>query len=153
MTRRRRRMVIIGAALCVLGAAVALILSAMEDTLLYFRAPADVLAETVPEGQRFRLGGLVKVESVVRTGETIRFLVTDFAADVPVIYTGILPDLFREGQGVVTEGALDASGTFVASTVLARHDETYMPPEVAEALKKAGTWNPYDPKQAAEATP
>ena len=140
MTRKQRRLALIATGLAVLGVAFGLVLYAMRDTIVFFHAPADLATNAVQPGTRFRLGGLVKEGSVHREGQRIAFEVADAQAAVPVQYQGILPDLFREGQGVVTEGVLDASGVFKADTVLARHDETYMPREVADALKKQGHW-------------
>jgi cytochrome c-type biogenesis protein CcmE len=141
MTRRRRRLVLIGCGLSVLAIAVALMLNAFRDSIVFFNSPTDVAEKHVAPGTRIRLGGLVKAGSFVRSDNLkIRFDVTDGSRDVPVAYQGVLPDLFREGQGVVAEGALDGSGLFNADTILAKHDETYMPKEVAEALKKSGHW-------------
>src|SRR5437764_14993116 len=141
MTRKRRRLVLIGSALGVLAVAVALVLSALKDSIVFFNSPTDVVEKHVAPGSRIRLGGLVQPGSLVRGDNlSVRFEVTDGNKSVPVSYTGILPDLFREGQGVVTEGALDTAGTFRADSVLAKHDETYMPKEVADALKKQGHW-------------
>ena len=123
-----------------LGAATALVLSAFRDNLVFFYSPSDLVEREVEPGRRFRLGGLVEEGSIQRDGATVHFVVTDLARTVPVSYTGVLPDLFREGQGVVTEGALDAQGRFTAATVLARHDENYLPKEVADALKESGQW-------------
>jgi len=119
-----------------------LILTALQDDLLFFYSPTDLQAKPVAVDQRFRLGGLVAEESVERMedGVTVAFTVTDLAHTIPVVYSGILPDLFREGQGVVAEGRLRPDGVFEASDVLAKHDETYMPPEVADALKESGEW-------------
>ena len=140
MTRKGRRFVLIGLAGLVLAAAAGLVLTALNDTIVFFNAPTQV-AEKPPEpGTRFRLGGLVETGSVGRDGSEVKFSVTDGAHKVPVSFKGLLPDLFREGQGVIAEGTLGADGTFVADTVLAKHDETYMPKEVADALKKQGTW-------------
>lgn len=141
MTRKQRRLTMIGAAGAVLALALGLVLYAMSDTIVFFRAPSEVQANVVGPGTRFRLGGLVKEGTVVRgEDQRVTFEVTDGAASVRVAYRGLLPDLFREGQGVVTEGVLDSSGTFRADSVLARHDENYMPREVADALKKQGHW-------------
>ena len=141
MTRKRRRLVLISSALGVLAVAVALILSALKDSIVFFNSPTDVVEKHVAPGSRIRLGGLVRDGSVVRGSElAVRFEVTDGANTIAVAYQGILPDLFREGQGVVTEGVLDPSGTFKADSVLAKHDEKYMPKEVADALKKSGHW-------------
>ena len=124
-----------------LGLAAALVLFALKDSIVFFNSPTDVVEKHVAPGSRIRLGGLVKPGSSTRGDNLlVRFEVTDGNKSVPVSYTGILPDLFREGQGVVTEGALDAAGRFKADSVLAKHDETYMPKEVADALKKQGHW-------------
>ena len=140
MKRKHKRLTFVGIALLLLGAATALVLNAFEENIVFFMSPTDVAAGKVSEGQRFRLGGLVEGGSVNRgAGETMTFRVTDTNKTVDVTYTGILPDLFREGQGVVAEGRL-AGSTFVADEVLAKHDENYMPPEVADALKKSGRW-------------
>jgi cytochrome c-type biogenesis protein CcmE len=142
LTRKRRRLWLVGAGLAALFAAAALVLTAFEDSLVFFYSPTDLAQRPMPPERRFRLGGLVEEGSVARQadGVTIAFRVTDTANVVPVTFRGLLPDLFREGQGVVAEGALNAQGTFVASEVLAKHDENYMPPEVAESIKKAGQW-------------
>jgi cytochrome c-type biogenesis protein CcmE len=152
MTRRQRRLVLIGSALGVLALSVGLVLSALKDSIVFFNSPSDVVEKHVAPGARVRLGGLVKPGSVVR-GENlaVRFEVTDGKNSVPVSYQGLLPDLFREGQGVVTEGALEASGTFKADSVLAKHDEKYMPKEVADALKKQGHWkDDYGPQVSSD---
>jgi cytochrome c-type biogenesis protein CcmE len=149
VTRRQRRLTIIGGAGFVLAGALGLVLYAMQDTIVFFRAPADVAAHAVAPGTRFRLGGLVQTGTVERGGDqVVTFKVADGRAEVPVRYRGLLPDLFREGQGVVAEGMLDRSGLFVADTVLARHDETYMPREVADTLKAQGVWQGGSPRQA-----
>ena len=141
MTRKQRRGVLIGTCLLVLGVAVGLVLYAMRDSIVFFYSPSEVAAMSIAPGQRFRLGGLVEMGSVVRgQGTTIRFAITDQAKTLPVTYTGVLPDLFREGQGVVAEGTLEADGRFNADSVLAKHDENYMPPEVAKKLKEQGVW-------------
>jgi cytochrome c-type biogenesis protein CcmE len=141
MTRRQRRLVLIGSALAVLGLAVALVLVALKDSIVFFNSPTDVMEKHVGAGARIRLGGLVKPGSIERGDNLqVRFDVTDGKSSIPVAYRGLLPDLFREGQGVVTEGTLDPSGTFKADSVLAKHDEKYMPKEVADALKKQGHW-------------
>jgi len=139
MTRKQRRAVLIGGGVGVLAVALILVLFAMRDGIAYFYAPSDLVAKGVKAGQRIRLGGLVKAGSVKRgLGTTVAFSVTDTIGTVPVSYQGILPDLFREGQGVIAEGRLSADGTFVADSVLAKHDENYMPPDVAKALKEKG---------------
>ena len=141
MTRKQRRSVLIGVCLAVLGLAVGLVMFALEDSIVFFYSPSDVAEKWIKPGQRIRLGGLVE-EGSVKRGEktTVQFTVTDTAKTISVMYTGVLPDLFREGQGVVTEGKLGSDGVFIADSVLAKHDENYMPPEVAEALKKQGVW-------------
>ena len=124
-----------------LGVAVALVLFALQDAIVFFHSPSDIAERGIQPGQRFRLGGLVQKGSIVRgAGLKVEFAVTDGASTQKVLFDKILPDLFREEQGVVAEGRLNASGVFVADSVLAKHDETYMPPEVAEALKKRGVW-------------
>ena len=141
MTRKQRRLTLIGVAGCVLALALGLVLFAMNDTIVFFNSPADVQARNVQPGTRFRLGGLVKQGSVQRgDDQQVSFEVMDARSSIRVSYKGLLPDLFREGQGIVAEGALDAAGIFRADTVLAKHDETYMPREVADALKKQGHW-------------
>lgn len=139
MTRKKQRLILIGGGMAVLAVAVALVLSALGDALTFFYGPADLLARADAADRRVRLGGLVEPGSLVRDGATARFVVTDGKAEMPVSFTGVLPDLFREGQGVVAEGRLTPAG-FVAETVLAKHDEKYMPREVAEVLKKNGEW-------------
>jgi cytochrome c-type biogenesis protein CcmE len=145
MTRKQRRGVLIGLCLAVLGVAVGLVLYAMRDSIVFFYSPTEVAEMKIAPGTRFRLGGLVETGSVVRgEGTTVRFVVTDQAKTLPVTYTGVLPDLFREGQGVVAEGTLEPDGTFHADNVLAKHDENYMPPEVAKKLKAQGVWRDDD---------
>ena len=141
MTRKQRRMTIIGGSLAVLALAAALVLNALRDSIVFFSTPTMVAEKHVEPGKRFRLGGLVQPGSLQRGDNlAVTFDVADGNAKLPVAFKGILPDLFREGQGVVTEGALRPDGVFVAREVLAKHDENYMPPEVAEALKKSGKW-------------
>jgi cytochrome c-type biogenesis protein CcmE len=141
MTRKQRRLALIGVAGLVLATAAALVLTALRDSIVFFRNPTEVAAGGVAPGTRLRLGGLVEAGSLQRGDNlAVAFRITDGAATVPVAYTGLLPDLFREGQGVIVEGELDASGAMRAETVLAKHDETYMPREVADALKKQGVW-------------
>jgi cytochrome c-type biogenesis protein CcmE len=123
-----------------LGVAAALVLSAFEENLVFFYSPSDLKERDIEPGRVFRLGGLVEEGSVRRDGARVNFRVTDLVETVPVTYAGILPDLFREGQGVVTEGELRPDGSFHATNVLAKHDETYMPKEVADALKESGVW-------------
>ena len=145
MTRKQRRGILIGTCLAVLGVAVGLVLFAMRDSIVFFYSPSDVTEMNIAPGIRFRLGGLVEEGSVVRgEGTTIRFVVTDQAKTLPVAFTGVLPDLFREGQGVVAEGMLEPDGVFRADAVLAKHDENYMPPEVAKKLKAQGVWHDDD---------
>ena len=141
MTRKQRRLVLIGSSLGVLGIAVGLILSAMSSSIVFFQSPTDVAEHHIPAGTRIRIGGLVKMGSVHRGDDlNISFKVTDGKHSIPVHYQGIVPDLFREGQGVVAEGKLGPGGVFDADTVLAKHDARYMPKEVVEALKKSGRW-------------
>lgn len=142
LKRKHRRLVLVAGGMALLGAAAALVLFAFQDNLVFFYSPSEIAQRHVAAGQRLRIGGLVEEGSVKRAddGITVFFKVTDLAATVPVRYRGDLPDLFREGQGVVAEGRLDGDGVFVADTVLAKHDAKYMPPEVAQALKDAGQW-------------
>jgi cytochrome c-type biogenesis protein CcmE len=141
MTRKQRRLSLIGVALGVLALAVALVLGALRESIVFFNSPTDVVEKQVKPGIRIRIGGVVKEGSVWRGDSlAVRFEVTDGKRTVPVAYLGLLPDLFREGQGVVAEGALDSGGTFRADSVLAKHDETYIPMDVADALKKQGHW-------------
>lgn len=158
MTRKQRRLTIIGCSLAVLGLAAGLVLYALRGSIVFFSTPSMVAQQHIGAGQRFRLGGMVERGSVVRGGNlTVKFEVSDGKAELPVTYKGILPDLFREGQGVVAEGALDAGGVFRADTVLAKHDERYMPKEVADELKREGHWKddygPKVPAQTAQGTP
>jgi cytochrome c-type biogenesis protein CcmE len=140
MTRKRRRLTIVLAGMVLLSGAVALVLTALDENLSYFYSPSDI-AEA-PQGRSIRLGGLVEEDSVERLadGVSVTFRITDTANSIAVTYKGLLPDLFSEGQGVITEGTLGPDGVFVAREVLAKHDETYMPREVADALKKSGQW-------------
>lgn len=141
MTRKQRRLTLIGVSGCVLAVALGLVLYAMNDTIVFFNSPADIQAKSVQPGTRIRLGGLVKEGSVQRgADQQITFEVMDAEATIKVNYKGLLPDLFREGQGIVAEGVLESSTAFRADTVLAKHDENYMPREVADALKKQGHW-------------
>ena len=152
MTRKQRRLVLIGSALAVLGIAAALVLNALRDSIVFFSTPSMVAEKNIQPGQRFRLGGIVETGSLVRGEQLrVRFTVTDGNAKLPVTYTGILPDLFREGQGVISEGAIDPSGIFKADSVLAKHDENYMPKDVADALKKPGPWKPEEAAASAGA--
>ena len=140
MTRKRRRLIVVLAGMALLSGAVGLVLTALDENLSYFYQPSEL--STAPLGRAIRLGGLVEEGSLDRQadGVTVTFRITDLAESVPVTYRGLLPDLFREGQSVITEGTLGPDGTFVAREVLAKHDETYMPREVVDALKKAGQW-------------
>lgn len=142
MTRKQKRLAIIGGGVSFIAAAVLLVMFALRQEIVFFNMPSDVVAHPVGPDRRIRLGGLVEAGTVKRgEGSTVTFSVTDATASVPVTYTGILPDLFREGQGVVTEGKFVAgSDVFVADTVLAKHDEKYMPKEVADRLKAQGIW-------------
>jgi cytochrome c-type biogenesis protein CcmE len=142
MTRKRRRLVYVLAGLAMLAGAAAIVLSVLSDNLVFFYSPTDLVTKNVPVGRRLRIGGLVADGTVHRAadGKSVTFDVTDKAHQVLVTYAGALPDLFREGQGVVVEGVREANGTIMASTVLAKHDERYMPPEVVDALKRAGRW-------------
>ena len=141
MTRKQRRMILIGSSLGVLAFAVALILGSLRESIVFFNSPTDIADNKAAPGKRVRLGGMVKTGSLERGDNLqIRFEVTDGNKDIPVSYVGIVPDLFREGQGVVAEGHVEPGGAFKAETVLARHDENYMPREVVETLKKQGRW-------------
>ncbi|HKD57501.1 MAG TPA: cytochrome c maturation protein CcmE [Hyphomicrobiaceae bacterium] len=141
MTRKQRRAVFIVLTVSVLALAVLLVAVALRDTIVFFLTPREVVERSIPPGKRIRLGGLVAEGSLKRgTGMQVEFAITDKTETIPVSYTGILPDLFREGQGVVAEGKLDGAGHFLADVVLAKHDENYMPPEVAKALKAQGVW-------------
>lgn len=140
MKKRHRTLLFIALGMIGLGGAAALVLNAFSSNLVYFRSPTDVASGEVNASNPLRLGGMVREGSVQRTPDSLKmsFVVTDYEHDVTIHYDGVLPDLFREGQGVVTEGKLNDQGEFIAHTVLAKHDENYMPPEVADALKKAG---------------
>jgi len=140
MTRRQKRLAVIGGLALVLALATTLVLVALRDQIVFFYSPSEIRERAVAVGTPIRLGGLVKDGSWVRAGEINMFVVTDGAADMSASYVGILPDLFREGQGVVAEGQLAPDGTFVASNVLAKHDENYMPKEVVDSLKARGEW-------------
>ena len=147
MTRKQRRLVLIGSALGVLALAAVLVLSALKDSIVFFNSPTDVIEKNLTPGTRIRLGGLVLTGSIVRDNLDTRFEITDGKNSIRVAYRGILPDLFREGQGVIAEGALDGDRHFVASSILAKHDENYVPKEVADALKKQGHWKDGDDRQ------
>ena len=142
MKRKTLRLYLPVASLCLLGVAVGLTLYAFQSRIVFFFSPSDIAKERPATGRVVRLGGLVEAGSVEKTGDgaTVRFKVTDLKNTVAISYRGVLPDLFREGQGVVVEGAYASDGTFNASEVLAKHDEKYMPPEVAKALKESGRW-------------
>ncbi len=141
MTRKQRRLILIGGSVGVLAIAAALVLSALTDSIVFFNSPTDIVVKQLGPGARIRIGGLVKTDSLKRGEELrVRFAVTDGNHDIAVRYQGILPDLFREGQGVVAEGKIEPDGSFVADTVLAKHDENYMPKEVVDALKQSGRW-------------
>jgi cytochrome c-type biogenesis protein CcmE len=147
MTRKQRRLALISSAGAVLALALGLVLFALRDSITFFYGPTELAEKGIAPGTRLRLGGLVENGTVIRgQGQTVTFAVTDNRKSVSVTYTGLLPDLFREGQGVITEGVLEAAGRFRADSVLAKHDETYMPREVADSLKKQGLWQPGDAK-------
>ena len=139
MKPRHRRFAWIGAGVLLLAVASTLVLNAFQSNLVFFFTPSQVASNEAPRDRSFRVGGLVEAGSVVREKDalTVRFKVTDTAKTIPVVYTGILPDLFREGKGIVAQGKLGADGTFKATEVLAKHDENYMPPEAADAVKRA----------------
>jgi len=139
MKPRHRRFAWIAAGLAAIGVAIALVLSAFQSNLVFFFSPTQVAAHEAPQGRAFRIGGLVEAGSLVRETDslTVRFRVTDTARTIPVVYTGLLPDLFKEGKGVVAQGTLGPDGTFRATEVLAKHDENYMPPEAKAALEQA----------------
>jgi cytochrome c-type biogenesis protein CcmE len=139
MKPKHQRLALLGLGILVLGAAAALVLTAFEDNLVFFHSPTELATKEVSPQQRLRIGGLVAEHSVVKSGSDVRFVVTDGAHSINVAYRGLLPDLFREGQGIVAEGTFQ-NGTFTAREVLAKHDENYMPPEVVDALKKSGEW-------------
>jgi len=134
---RHKRALLIVAALAVIGIAALLILNALNSNIALYVTPSDVAAGKSPQGQAFRIGGMVKDGTVKRDGLTVHFVITDMVKDIPVAYTGILPDLFKEGKGAVIQGRLNPSGEFIASEVLAKHDENYMPPEAKHALEQA----------------
>ncbi|MEW6768468.1 MAG: cytochrome c maturation protein CcmE [Pseudomonadota bacterium] len=151
MTRKQRRLTLIGGALAVLALAAFLVLNALRDSIVFFSTPSSIAEKHIAPGQRFRLGGLVREGSIVRGDNlNVKFDVTDGSATVPVKYQGVLPDLFREGQGIISEGAIGPDGVFKADTVLAKHDETYMPKAVADELKKKGLWNEGAPKKISD---
>ncbi len=137
MKTRHRRALIVAGALAAVGTATALVLNAFNRNLVFFYTPSQIAANEAPVGRTFRIGGMVVSGSVVRDGVTVHFVVTDTARNVPVKYDGVLPDLFKEGKGVVAQGQLGADGVFAAREVLAKHDENYMPPEAADAVQRA----------------
>lgn len=141
-SRKQKRLAVIAGLAVVVALATTLVLVALRDQIVFFYSPSDVVAREVSAGTPIRLGGLVKEGSWVREGQDNSFIVTDGATDIAARYTGILPDLFREGQGVVAEGSLGPDGSFVATNVLAKHDENYIPKEVVDALKASGEWRP-----------
>lgn len=142
MTPKRKRLWLVVGSVAALGFATTLVLTALSDNIVFFYSPTQMAERQIPPERRFRMGGLVEAGSVTKSadGQVTRFKVTDTNKTVDVVYRGLLPDLFREGQGVVAEGSLGSDGVFVAREVLAKHDETYMPPEVAKAIKEAGQW-------------
>jgi cytochrome c-type biogenesis protein CcmE len=137
MKPRHKRLIAIAAGVVALGVAAALVLNAFQQNLVFFFTPSQVAANEAPQGRTFRIGGMVEKGSVKREGVEVKFVVTDTAKTIPVVYQGALPDLFREGKGVVAQGQLGPDGVFRAREVLAKHDENYMPPEAAEAVQKA----------------
>jgi cytochrome c-type biogenesis protein CcmE len=141
-SRKQKRLAVIGGLAIVVALATTLVLVALRDQIVFFYSPSDIATRELAVGQSVRMGGLVKDGSWVREGNNNAFVITDGAADLAASYTGILPDLFREGQGVVAEGSLLPDGTFLATNVLAKHDENYIPKEVVEALKANGEWRP-----------
>ena len=149
MTRRKKRLALIATALSIFGVAIGLVLYSLSDSIVFFYGPTEFLAKAPPPGTRLRIGGLVEKGSFKHEGgDKVEFSVTDMKHAVPVAYAGLLPDLFREGQGAVVEGTVEANGTFLADSVLAKHDERYMPKEVADALKKSGVWKEGEPMPA-----
>ena len=141
--RKKQRFYVVIGSLVLLGGAAALVLAALDQNVAFFVTPTQVATNEVPDARNFRIGGLVVAGSVTRDAAgAVHFRLTDTKSEVPVQYAGVLPDLFREGQGIVAQGELDASGTFMAREVLAKHDESYMPKEVVDSLKASGTWQP-----------
>jgi cytochrome c-type biogenesis protein CcmE len=155
MTRKKRRLTLVLVGMSCLGVAAALALSAFSDNLVFFYSPSDIAQKQPAAGRSMRIGGLVEDHSVTRTegGKEITFKVTDGSHDLTVTYVGVPPDLFREGQGVIAEGKLDQGGVFVAASILAKHDERYMPKEVVDALKQSGQWRGDNPAASASAAP
>ncbi len=145
MIRKQKRLAGIGSIAGVLAFAVALVLVGLRDEIVFFYTPTEIVLENkAAPGQRFRIGGLVKEETLQKEGTTVSFVITDTKSDLEVNYSGILPDLFKEGQGVVAEGILNSAAVFIADTILAKHDENYMPKEVADSLKAQGYWQDED---------
>lgn len=140
MKPKRKRLWLLLASLATLGVAAALVLTVLNDNIVFFYSPSQLSEKKPAPDRRLRIGGLVEQGSVKKDGQEVRFKVTDLKQSVDVVYRGLLPDLFREGQGVIAEGSLGADGVFTAREVLAKHDENYMPPEVAKALKESGRW-------------
>jgi cytochrome c-type biogenesis protein CcmE len=153
MTRKQQRFALLVVGMAALGGATALVLTAFSSNLVFFYSPSELRAQSAALEGPVRIGGLVEAKSLARTRDAVTFRVTDGKADLFVVYRGILPDLFREGQGVVVEGQLQSDGVFVADTVLAKHDERYMPREVVEALKKTGHWQEGAPTGDAAISP
>ena len=153
MTRKRQRLLLLAFGMAALGGATALVLTAFRSNLVFFYSPSELKAQTAVFDRRVRIGGLVEADSLARNPEGIVFRVTDGKTDLAVVYHGILPDLFRPGQGVVVEGKLRPNGVFAAANVLAKHDERYMPREVVEALKKTGHWRKGEPAGDAAMAP
>ena len=155
MKKRSKRLIAVACGLAALGVATTLVLNAFNSNLVFFFSPTQVAAKEAPEGRSFRVGGLVEMGSIKREpqGLTTRFVVTDLAKTIPVTYTGLLPDLFKEGKGVVAQGKLGSDGIFRADQVLAKHDENYMPPEAAEALKNAASGKPQQASATLKQTP
>lgn len=149
-TRKQKRLMLIAGLGIVLAIGVGAILYGLRSKITYFYSPTDLVEKHIGTDRAFRLGGLVKVESLFKDGENISFIVTDGETDIKVSYIGILPDLFREGQGVIAQGRLNDKGTFDAANVLAKHDETYMPREISEALKEQGNWKGEADTEASE---
>jgi cytochrome c-type biogenesis protein CcmE len=155
MTRKQQRLGLLALGLAALGGATALVLVAFNDNLVFFYSPSDLKAKAVAADRRVRIGGLVEAQSLSRApdGRSVSFRLTDGSTDVAVVYQGLLPDLFREGQGAVAEGKLRPDGVFAAASVLAKHDENYMPREVVDALKKSGHWQEGGGSKDAAAAP
>lgn len=143
MTRKQKRSALILAGLAIIAVATGLVAMALQEQIVYFRSPSDLAEQRIDPGTRLRLGGLVEQNSISRSdGTEVSFSITDTAQTVQVVYNGIIPDLFREGQGVIAEGSFTGDGLFKADTLLAKHDENYMPREVADALREQGHWQP-----------